>query len=199
MRYFWKLTIFALAIFISLLPASADTRLPGLVSFDFVDADLIYVLKVLAKESNVDFLLAPDVEGSVTITVKNAPIADLLPTVLAAQKTDYRYVFRDGFLCIGPAERLTAVPSAAELKGTVTLDFVNADLMYVLEILAQHSGRKLVTAKEVEGSVTVTAKERSIADLLPRVLAMQKGKFEYELREGQLLVAPAGRLENGRR
>ena len=194
-----RLILFALVLFLLSPSAGADAPIPGKVSLDFTNADLVYVLKVLAKEAGLDVLVAPDVEGAVTTRVQNAAIAELLPSYLAAQQTRYVYECKNGIIRVAPEGRLRPVAPASELKGATTFDFVNADLQYVLKLLARESGRYLVVAGDVQGAVTITAKDRPINELLPEILGIQETEFEYELRQGLLLVAPAGRLQGGKR
>lgn len=54
----------------------------GRVNLDFVNADLIYVLKLLAKEMGVNLVTDQTVKGSVTMSLKNVPADVALSMIL---------------------------------------------------------------------------------------------------------------------
>lgn len=54
-----------------------------LVSLDFVNADLIYVLKLLAKELNVNLVTDSSVTGSVTMSLKNVSAQTAMNIIIA--------------------------------------------------------------------------------------------------------------------
>jgi type IV pilus secretin PilQ/predicted competence protein len=62
-----------------------------LVTLDFVNADLVYVLKVLAKEMNRNIYVGPTVAGSVTVTLKNVPVEGAMALILQMQESEYDY------------------------------------------------------------------------------------------------------------
>jgi type II secretory pathway component GspD/PulD (secretin) len=62
-----------------------------LVSLDFVNADLVYVIKVLAKEMGRNVYIGPGVEGSVTVTLKSVPVDGALALILKMQENDIAY------------------------------------------------------------------------------------------------------------
>jgi type II secretory pathway component GspD/PulD (secretin) len=64
---------------------------PKLVSVDFVNADLVYVIKVLGKEMNKNVVVDPTVEGSVTVTLKSVPVEGALALILKMQENPYDY------------------------------------------------------------------------------------------------------------
>jgi type II secretory pathway component GspD/PulD (secretin) len=186
------IAILVVALLLSCAPVAADS-IPGKVDLEFEDADLVYVLKTIAKQTGVDVLISPEVDGSVTISVKDKPGSEVLPEILK----DQHYEFRDGILLVGPQSRIQA-QADQELKGKVTLEFVNCDLSWFLRVMAREAGLHLIAPNDLSGSVTVTAKERNLADIIPRVLAIQETDLDYEIRNGMLLVAPKGRLEGAK-
>jgi len=90
-----------------------------LVSLDFVNADLVYVIKVLAKEMGRNVVLLPGVEGSVTVTLKSVPVEGALALILKMQESDFDYKILSGrTLCVGPPEKLA----------TISDDILNPDI-----------------------------------------------------------------------
>lgn len=63
-----------------------------LVNMDLVNADLIYVLKILAKELDLNIVTDPTVQGSVTMTLKNVPAHGALNLVVKMSGFDYKRV-----------------------------------------------------------------------------------------------------------
>lgn len=62
-----------------------------LVTHEFIDADVVYVIKVLAKDMGRNVYIGPGVEGSVTMTFNSVPADGALATVLKEQSADIRY------------------------------------------------------------------------------------------------------------
>lgn len=84
---------------------------PKLVTLDFVNADLVYVVKVLAREMNKNVFVDPTVEGSVTVTLKQVPVEGALALILKMQENPYDYkVLADGkTIVVGPPEKLAEI------------------------------------------------------------------------------------------
>lgn len=85
---------------VSALRARKAPRRPAgppqkLVTLDFVNADLVYVLKVLAKEMNRNIYVGPTVAGSVTVTLKNVPVEGAMALILQMQENQYDYKILD--------------------------------------------------------------------------------------------------------
>lgn len=89
----------------NLAPASADqttsalkrsaprrpAKRPKLVSMDFVNADLVYVVKMLAREMGRNVYIGPGVEGSVTVSLKAVPVDGAMALILKMQPKDITY------------------------------------------------------------------------------------------------------------
>ncbi|MBT9587778.1 hypothetical protein IV102_30870, partial [bacterium] len=72
----------------------------GLVSLDFVNADLIYVLYILAKELKLNAIIAPEVVGSFTITAKSLPTIRMIGLALWIQNQNYEARLDQNFLLV---------------------------------------------------------------------------------------------------
>ena len=86
--------------------SAADTKL---VSLDLVNADLIYVLKILAKELGMNIVTDPTVQGSVTMTLKDVPASGALNIVVKMSGYDYKRV--DNTIVVGDPKLLSTIPS----------------------------------------------------------------------------------------
>ncbi|MEW6281622.1 MAG: secretin N-terminal domain-containing protein [Candidatus Eremiobacterota bacterium] len=89
----------------------AYTPRPKLVSLDFVNADLVYVVKVLCKEMDKNVYVGPGVQGSVTVTLKNVPAEGALALILKMQDTpfDYKVLDDQRTIVVAEPEKLTEI------------------------------------------------------------------------------------------
>jgi type IV pilus assembly protein PilQ len=91
--------------------APAPTNGQRLISFDFKDADVVNLLRILAAESNKNVVIGDDVKGKMSITLKNVPWDLALDTVLETR--GLRKVEKDGVLRIVSNEQLIKEREAA--------------------------------------------------------------------------------------
>lgn len=81
-----------------------------MVSLDFVNADLVYVIKVLAKEMGRNVYVGPGVEGSVTVTLKKVPVEGALALILKMQENEFAYkLVEPNTIVIAPPEKLNSI------------------------------------------------------------------------------------------
>src|SRR5215467_11556883 len=91
--------------------APAPTGSQRLISFDFKDADVVNLLRILAAESNKNIVIGDDVKGKMSITLKNVPWDLALDTVLETR--GLRKVEKDGVMRIVSNEQLIKEREAA--------------------------------------------------------------------------------------
>ena len=162
---------------------------PKRVTLSFVHAELVYVLKVLAKEIEKDIVLSPEVEGAVTVQVQNRLVSSLLPLVLLMQEEPPELREEDGILLIGSSYQTSVSDQPdSRLREAVTLDFVNAELAYVVMILAKEAELEPYVQRELSGSVTTTLRDRSIFQALDVLLATQKVEHHWKIEDDKLVV-----------
>src|SRR5881628_3497191 len=92
-------------------PPPAPTNGQRLISFDFKDADVVNLLRILAAESNKNVVIGDDFKGKMSITLKNVPWDLALDTVLETR--GLRKVEKDGVLRIVSNEQLIKEREAA--------------------------------------------------------------------------------------
>lgn len=78
------------------------------VSLDFVNADLIYVLKILAKEMNMNLVTDNTVKGSVTMTLKDVPAEGALNLILKLSGFEWKKI-GDNTILVGSADTIAKV------------------------------------------------------------------------------------------
>src|SRR5262249_34872691 len=91
--------------------APAPTNGQRLISFDFKDADVVNLLRILAAASNKNVVIGDDVRGKMSITLKNVPWDLALDTILETR--GLRKVEKDGVLRIVSNEQLIKEREAA--------------------------------------------------------------------------------------
>ena len=79
------------------------------VNMEFVNADLVYIVKFLAKEMGRNVYVGPDVQGSVTVTLKNVQPEGALALVLKMQETPYDYKIVDNTVIVATTEKLQTI------------------------------------------------------------------------------------------
>src|SRR5499425_323732 len=85
-------------------PAPAPTNGQRLISFDFKDADVVNLLRILAAESNKNVVIGDDVKGKMSISLRNVPWDLALDTILETR--GLRKIEKDNVLRIVSNDQL---------------------------------------------------------------------------------------------
>lgn len=93
-------------------PASSTPPPPVLVSLDFVNAEIGDVLKALAIQSGANIITAPDVKGTVTVSLSRLTVEESLH--LITRLSGYRYEKLDNTYVVGTEESLKAFRTPVE-------------------------------------------------------------------------------------
>ena len=149
-------------------PAKPKQRL---VTLDFVNADLVYVLKVLAKEMNRNIFVGPTVEGSVTVTLKNVPVEGAMALILKMQENEYDYKVVKTTVIVASPDKLAQIPDdildddnvkeAIVPENAIRQEFVleKAPAAKVMDFLAgQYDRVKFINHPTMNGFYAVGAK-----------------------------------------
>lgn len=98
-------------------PASAQRR----VSLDFVDTQVVIILKALAEQSGANIVTAPAVQGTISVTLRNVTVQSALD--LITKLAGVRYAYVDGTYIVGSPEFMRSMliqdTGAASRNGTV--------------------------------------------------------------------------------
>jgi type IV pilus assembly protein PilQ len=92
-------------------PPPPATNGQRLISFDFKDADVVNLLRILAAESNKNVVIGDDVKGKMSISLRNVPWDLALDTILETR--GLRKIEKDNVLRIVSIEQLTKEREAA--------------------------------------------------------------------------------------
>lgn len=93
-------------------PAPTTPPPPVLVSLDFVNAEIGDVLKALAIQSGANIITAPDVKGTVTVSLSRLTVEESLN--LITRLSGYRYEKLDNTYIVGTEESLKAFRTPVE-------------------------------------------------------------------------------------
>ena len=80
------------------------------VSLEYTNADLVPVLKKLARAAGMNVYLSPEVQGKVTISMKNVEPEAALKLILSLQENEYRYKILKNTYVIASPEKLKEIP-----------------------------------------------------------------------------------------
>lgn len=148
---------------------------PITVSLDFVNAEIGDVLKALAIQSGANIVTAPDVKGTVTVSLSRLTVEESLN--LITRISGYRYEKIDNTYVVGTAESLRAFRTVAEPieppkpKTVEALTFKVAKPNEIATYLSARfpelkitpSGEKDATYLLVEGDVETVERAREAA------------------------------------
>jgi type IV pilus assembly protein PilQ len=127
-----------------------------LISFDFKDADVVNLLRILAAESNKNVVIGDDVKGKMSISLRNVPWDLALDTILETR--GLRKIEKDNVLRIVSLEQLTK-----EREATARVE--EARLKAESDVRAKAAEAQL---KEQEAIDKKRAAEAALAELQSR-------------------------------
>ena len=82
-----------------------EQRMQKRISVDFRDAPIEDVIRIIADQANVDIIKSPNVIGSVTATLTNIPLEEVLDHILASH--GYAYVTGKNMIRVAPANEIS--------------------------------------------------------------------------------------------
>ncbi len=116
-----------------------------LVTIDVRDKDLREVLSKIGDQVKVNIVVDPQVEESVTLTLETIDWREALD-ILARETNCVVVEVSDRLI------RFTQPPS-------INIEFQDAELAVVLELLAKQSGANIVISEDVQGKVSLTLRD----------------------------------------
>jgi type IV pilus assembly protein PilQ len=128
------------------------------ISVDFRDTPIDDVIRILAKQADLDIVKGPDVTGNVTATLTDVPLEEAMNQILAAY--GYGYVASANMIRIVPVSQLTE-----ETERTVSKIYriVYADVKQVEQALTKVvSKRGYIAASPGSSNIIVTDTESNI-------------------------------------
>ncbi|MBN1974825.1 MAG: hypothetical protein JW787_14390 [Sedimentisphaerales bacterium] len=138
-----------------------DLRIQKNVSIDVSDVPIEMVIRQLAEQVNVDFIISPNVTGNVTVTLTDVSVEEALQSILDVHGCAYlkgknviRILARD------------EIPAIAERLVTETYEIIYADIVQVVEALEKFlSAQGKVSYIKGTSYLIVTDTEPKIRDI----------------------------------
>ncbi len=115
------------------------------ISLDLKDKDLIEVLRVISHQVGVNIIPDPDIKEKVTLELDRVEWRKALEII--ARQTHCKIV-EDGERLM----RFTQPPS-------ISMEFQDADIKVVLDLLAKQAGANILVASDVKGKISLSLRE----------------------------------------
>ena len=147
------------------------------LTVDFRDMPIDYVIRVLAKQADMDIVKGPDVTGNVTAAITDVPLEEAMNQILAAN--GFGFIASENMIRIVPASQLTE-----ETERTISKIYriTYADVQQVEQALAKViSSRGKIASSPGSSNIIVT-------DTESRVKAIDEFIAEIDRVTPQILV-----------
>jgi len=184
--------------FLMVVPASGIQKnlvipgvetLEGKASFNFVEAPLHFVVAVLAREAKINFIVGPDVTGTVSLTTHQpAPVKQLFQLICQGQKQAIQATAHDGFLIVAPQipEVLAPEQPGPEIDFQPRDVWAPSPLSDPLFAIATKMGLKLVLPRGFRAKAYLNLYRAPALVAAERMLAIQG--YRCRVDNGQLVV-----------
>jgi len=138
-----------------------EQRLQKKISVQFRTTPIRDVIRIMAEQTDVDFVVNPAVAGDVTVTLTNVPLEEALNNILSAYGA--AYVLSDNMIRVVTAAEKTEKP---EMLQTRTYEIVYADVKEVVKALDKFKSKQgAVSSIEGTSYIIVTDAESKIRDV----------------------------------
>ncbi|MBS1717118.1 MAG: secretin and TonB N-terminal domain-containing protein [Armatimonadetes bacterium] len=151
----WK--IFALGVVamtaVPLIGQNTDISQVTVPSLDLDQADVRDAIRALFKNvGNLSFTIAPDVQGQITMSIKNKPFTTVLESILAQADATYRVEGSTYVIIRRPQQtQITNETNTGTIQGSskvyASIKIQHADPLYIFTILTGSQGRGLPLAQ----------------------------------------------------
>ncbi|MBU1180990.1 MAG: secretin and TonB N-terminal domain-containing protein [Proteobacteria bacterium] len=132
--------------------SGSNAPVSNTVTFDFKNTDIKDVLRAIAASKGINIVTEPDVQGNVTIHLKEVPLEVGLKTLL--ESNGFTYKKEENIYKVFKAKE-SKLYTISYANGLLNLDIRGADVREVLIEIARQSGVNIVADKSVEGKVNI--------------------------------------------
>ncbi len=131
------------------------------------DADFVILLQMIARLAGKNVFSDADVAGIATAHLRSASPVGAARALAGVQAASYGLVEKAGWWYVTRPDRAREFEVDSGWVGEfdesprihLETDYVNADLIYILNLLAERTGRSMVLSREVEGAVNLSMSE----------------------------------------
>jgi len=135
-----------------------EQRMLKKISIDFREMPIEDVIRMMAKQADVDIVKSPKVTGNVTVTLTNVPLGEALNNILAAH--GYGYVVGENMIRIAPVDEIA---ERAEMLVSRIYRITYADVKEVEVALRKFiSGQGSLSSNPGTSNIIVTDTESKI-------------------------------------
>lgn len=124
---------------------SRSTHTLDFITIDVLDKDLADVLSGIGQQVDVNIVVDPNVDEKVTLVLDSVNWRDALDVI--ARHTSCTVIHESTRLI-----RFTQPPS-------ISIEFQDADIKVVLDLLAKQSGANIIVAEDIQGKVSLTLRD----------------------------------------
>jgi len=157
------------------------------MSIDFVDADIAEVLRTISAAYGISIIADKDVQGKVTLHLKDVPVMDGLEALCNANGLE---VIREGKIRrIRKASEKTINILRMNLQ-RIDLDVQNRDVKEFIKEFADKTGLKILAGNDLNG--TVTGSWKNVVPLEGFKALMAAHGFTMKLKNGFWIVQGGG-------
>ncbi|MBI4583630.1 MAG: secretin and TonB N-terminal domain-containing protein [Planctomycetes bacterium] len=137
-------------------PAAAVPADTGRINLDLKDADLGEILQLISRKVGVNIIPDPEIKEKVSIRFDNMDWREALDAI--ARQTHCKIIEVSANYI-----RFTQPPS-------ISMEFQDADIRVVLELLAKQSGANIVVSQDVKGKVSLSLRDVPWQDALDTIV-----------------------------
>ncbi|MBE7560638.1 hypothetical protein HS125_17560 [bacterium] len=162
-------------------------------SLNFSDAPLQGVLRGIAKFSNLNIAVGPEVQGSATVYFENVRVKDALETVL--RLNNLSYIVSENIVVVLPAARL------GEERAILDVDVITPQYLSVGELEAGlkelKTSQGTISVNEESNSVVVQDTPQGIAQLRRVLAAMDRPRAQVNVEAHLVEITLGDNLDLG--
>ncbi|MNS00685.1 Type IV pilus biogenesis and competence protein PilQ precursor [compost metagenome] len=156
--------------------ASPPQTASGLISVNFVDADIRDVLTLIAQQSGLNIIASNDVQGRISLGLNKVPHEEGLKSILVAANLTFEKVGETYVVTSSnrPPSNMASLPASkpkAPGQKLVNLNIKNAELGFVVENLINQAGVDVVVLGTLNGKVTARVSQMPLEEALSVVFS----------------------------
>ncbi len=147
------------------------------MDFDFDDTDLRQALKVIFKANNASYSISPDIDGKVSLHLKQASLEEALRNILGPFNLTYNY---SGGVFLITRSKAVDLKTAPLLKRLPPYQFSDVDLRQALKTIFEQAGVSYWISPDIQGKVHFATGSAQLGDVLSRLLKKTDATYWYE-------------------
>jgi NCAIR mutase (PurE)-related protein len=170
-----------------------ERRLQKRISVDFENTPIDDVIRIMAKQADVDIVKSPKVTGTVTARLSDTAVGEVMRQILEARGCSY--VTGTHVVTVATLDEIAEISGCVGAAGAeprlqkrITVDFRDTPIDDVIRIMAKQADLDIVKSPKVVGTVTATLTDVPLAEALRHIL-MAHG-YGYVMDKDVVRVAP---------